>query len=125
LTALLARSRQELAAAELLAREGITAQAVSRAYYAALYAAEVALAQLGASRSKHAGVIAAFGKLVVKQQGVDPSVGRAPHSLFEMRLDADYDQEPVPDDEARAALDAARVCVDAVETWLESRGRRE
>jgi uncharacterized protein (UPF0332 family) len=115
---LLARSREELAAAELLAKEGFTAQAVSRAYYAAFYAAETALAALDESRSKHTAVVAAFGKLIVKQEGVDPGVGRALHSLFEMRLDADYDPGPVPEDEARAALDAARVCVSAVETWL-------
>jgi uncharacterized protein len=121
-TASLARSRQELAAAQLLAREGFSAQAVSRAYYAAFYAAERALAELGESRSKHAGVVAAFGKLIVKQEGLDASAGRALHSLFGMRLDADYDPEPVPDEEARAALDAAQLCVDAVESWLASRG---
>ncbi len=36
----IARSRQELAAAQLLAANGFGAQAVSRAYYAAFYAAE-------------------------------------------------------------------------------------
>jgi uncharacterized protein (UPF0332 family) len=120
-TAALTRSRQELAAAELLAGKGFAAQAVSRAYYAAFYAAELALAELGETRSKHAGVVAAFGKLIVKQEGIDPGVGRALHSLFEMRLDADYDQEPVPGEEARAALDAAHRCVEAVESWLTSR----
>jgi uncharacterized protein (UPF0332 family) len=117
------RSHEELAAAELLAKEGFTAQAVSRAYYAAFYAAEAALAALGESRSRHAAVVAAFGALIVKSEGVDPRVGRALHSLFEMRVDADYDQDPVPEDEARAALDAARLCVNAVEAWLAARGR--
>jgi len=117
----LARPREELAAAELLAKEGFTAQAVSRAYYAAFYAAETALAGLGESRSKHSGVVAAFGKLIVKQDGIDPSVGRALHSLFEMRLDADYDQEPVPEEEADAALEAAALCVRTVERWLAAR----
>lgn len=122
MTASLARSRQELAAAQLLAGQGFTSQAVSRAYYAAFYAAERALVELGESRSKHAGVVAAFGKLIVKQEGLDASAGRALHSLFEMRLDADHDPEPVPDEETRAALAAAQLCVDAVESWLESRG---
>lgn len=117
----LRRSREELAAAELLAGEGFTAQAVSRAYYAGFYAAEMALAALGESRSKHAGVIAAFGKLVIREHGLDRSAGRALHSLFEMRLDADYDQEPVPPAEASAALEAAETCVDAVAEWLSAR----
>lgn len=119
----LARSREELAAAELLAKEGFPAQAVSRAYYAAFYAAEAALAEVSENRSKHAGVVAAFGKLLVKQEEVDPDVGRALHSLFEMRLDADYDRQPVPSEEAAAALDAARLCVSAVERWLADRGQ--
>jgi uncharacterized protein (UPF0332 family) len=123
LTDRLARSHQELAAAELLAKEGFTSQAVSRAYFAAFYAAETALAALNESRSKHAAVVAAFGKLIVKQEGVDPTVGRALHSLFEMRLDADYDQDPVPDEEARAALDAGRLCVAAIDTWLATQQR--
>ena len=117
----LRRSREELAAAELLAREGFTAQAVSRAYYAAFYAAESALAALSETRSKHAGVVAAFGQLVIKEHGLDPSAGRALHALFEMRLDADYEQEPVPEEEATAAIDAAKQCVDAVAAWLTSR----
>jgi uncharacterized protein (UPF0332 family) len=53
----LARSRREIEAARLLAGAGFAAQAISRAYYAALYAAEEALATLGESRSRHSGVI--------------------------------------------------------------------
>ena len=55
----LERSRHELAAARLLADNGFPAQAISRAYYAAFYAAEAALLGIGEVRSKHAGVIAA------------------------------------------------------------------
>jgi uncharacterized protein len=118
----LRRSREELEAAELLADRGFHAQAVSRAYYAAFYAAETALAALSHSRSKHSGVLAAFGKHVIKEHGLTPAAGRALHSLFEMRLDADYEQEPVPTEEAAAAIEAAKECVDAVATWLSERG---
>lgn len=52
----LTRSREELAAAQLLIDNGFPAQAVSRAYYAAFYAAEAALLRIGQVRSKHAGV---------------------------------------------------------------------
>src|SRR5438034_8210429 len=66
----LTRSRQEIEAARLLADAGFAAQAVSRAYYAAFYAAEQALGSLGESRSKHSGVIAAFSKVAVRE-GLD------------------------------------------------------
>jgi hypothetical protein len=47
----LARCREELAAARLLAEKGFEAQAVSRAYYAAFFAAETALLAVGETRS--------------------------------------------------------------------------
>lgn len=48
----LPRARQELAAARVLIEQGFPAQAVSRSYYAAFYAAEAALLLLGETRSK-------------------------------------------------------------------------
>jgi len=61
----LVRSRQELAAARLLASGGFPAQAISRAYFAAFFAAEEALVTLGETRSKHSGVVSAFGRLLI------------------------------------------------------------
>jgi uncharacterized protein (UPF0332 family) len=46
----LSRSRHEVDAARLLAESDFAAQAVSRSYYAAFYAAEEALSSLGESR---------------------------------------------------------------------------
>ena len=86
----LARSHQELEAARLLADRGFHAQGVSRAYYAAFYAASEALLALGESRPKHSGVIAAFASLVVKAEGVEEEIGRALRSLFDQRSVADY-----------------------------------
>lgn len=53
----LARSREEISAAKLLAGGGFAVQSVSRAYFAAFYAAEAALLSLGESRSRHSGVM--------------------------------------------------------------------
>src|SRR5579864_8173507 len=78
----LGRSRQELAAARLLNDNGFPAQAISRSYYAAFYAAEAALLRLGEVRSKHAGVVAAVGKVLVVERGLDPRAGRLLRSLF-------------------------------------------
>lgn len=53
--ALIAHSDTELLAAHTLKEASFSAQATSRAYYAAFYAAEAALLSLGETRSKHSG----------------------------------------------------------------------
>lgn len=63
------RAGQELEAAGLLAGHGFAAPAVSRAYFAAFYAAEEALALVGMVRSKHSGGVAAVAPVLVRQQG--------------------------------------------------------
>lgn len=117
----LPRARQELDVARVLIAQGFPAQAVSRSYYAAFYAAESALLELGETRSKHSGVISAFHRLVVHGDRLDPAVGGLLQSLFTRRGQADYSGLPVPDGEAPDALtDAARV-VEAVEAWIAAR----
>lgn len=119
----LRRARQELAAAELLAGHGFSAQAVSRAYYAAFYAAETALLELGESRAKHSGVVSAFGQLLIRDGQLDEQAGRLLRSLFERRSQADYELAPVPAEEAARAVNDARLVVDAVGPWLTERGK--
>jgi uncharacterized protein (UPF0332 family) len=115
------RSREELAAARLLADGGFVDQAISRAYYAAFHAATAALQALGETRSKHAGVVAAFERLVVRAGGIDPGAGRVLRSLFRQRQEADYGSAPAPLAEADAALAEAERLVDAIEAWLSRR----
>jgi uncharacterized protein (UPF0332 family) len=117
----LARARRELAAARLLATEDFAAQAISRAYYAAFYAAEAALAEIGETRSRHSGVLAAFGQLLVRPGALDPASGRLLHSLLDRRAGADYGltDEPTAADAQAAIADAAQV-VDTVDRWLQS-----
>jgi uncharacterized protein (UPF0332 family) len=114
----LERSHQELAAARLLLDGGFPAQAVSRAYFAAFFAAEEALLTLGETRSKHSGVVSAFVRLVVRGGGVDEATGRLLRSLFERRNQADYVSVDVPAEEADAAVNDAQRFVDTVQSWL-------
>jgi uncharacterized protein (UPF0332 family) len=114
----LRRARQELAAAELLAGAGFRAQAVSRAYYASFYAAETALLDLGETRARPSGVVAAFGQIVVRDRGLDERAGRLLRSLFERRIQADVDLADVPADEAHRAVGDAQFVVDTIEAWL-------
>ena len=120
----LGRCWEELAAARLLAGNGFEAQAISRAYLAAFYAAEATLLELGQTRSKHAGVISAFIHLLVRGSQIDEQVGRLLRSLFERRNQADYSPVDVAAEEAEAAIGDAERVVSAVEAWLAQHGRR-
>ena len=96
----------------------VSARRQFRAYHAALYAAEMALASLSESRSKHSGVIAAFGRLVVREGGIGEEKGRTLRSLFEQRNNADYGEAVASDRDAELATRDAQRFVDAVESWL-------
>jgi uncharacterized protein (UPF0332 family) len=61
-TALVTKATDSVRAAELLAGDGYSGFAVSRAYYAVLYIAEAMLLELGLRFTSHAGVISAFGQ---------------------------------------------------------------
>ena len=115
-----ARARTELAAASLLADNGFGAQAVSRAYYTAFYAAEAALLHLGETRAKHSGVVSAVGRLLVRARGMDERVGRLLRSLYERRSQADHGLAEVADEEARRAVDDAKAAVDIIDGWLQA-----
>ena len=117
----LARCREELAAARLLADKGFEAQSVSRAYFGAFFAAETALLALGETRSKPSGVISAFGRLLVRSGQLDEGTGRLLRSLFERRNQADYAPVEVPLEAAEAAISDAERVVSAVEAWLTRR----
>jgi uncharacterized protein (UPF0332 family) len=114
------RSREELDVARLLASRGFGSQAISRSYYAAFYAAEEALRMLGETRSKHSGVIAAFGRHVVGA-GIERDLARVLRTLFRMRMEADYGGIAASQEDADSAIRDAERFVGAVETWLESR----
>lgn len=118
----IARARRELAAARLLTANGFGAPAMSRAYYAAFYAAEAALLKVGETRAKHSGVVSAVGRVLVRERGLDERAGRLLRSLFERRSQADYGLAEVPHDEAERAVDDAEEVVHIIERWLASAG---
>lgn len=96
-------------------------QAISRAYYGVFHAAVAALLSLGEARSKHSGVLSAFGRLVVHEGGFDRDLAQVLRDLFEERNDVDYGLEDPTVEEARARLARAERFVEAVERWIESR----
>jgi len=85
---------EDLAAARDNLRLGHLRTAVSRAYYAMFYATTALLGSRGLWRSKHQGLIAAFGEHFVKPGLIEPRYGRILHDAFEARLDSDYAPQP-------------------------------
>jgi uncharacterized protein (UPF0332 family) len=118
---LLARSRTELDAARALSERGFSAQAVGHAYYAAFYSAEGALLAASETRSKHSGVVSAFGRIAVKEGGFDATIGAILRKLFDLRHSATYDDLKVAPDTARSAIADAERFVGAVDRWLARR----
>jgi len=90
----IALANEELSAAQDNLRLAHLRAAVSRAYYAMFYAATAVLGSRGQWRSKHQGLIAAFGQFLVKPGLVEPRYGRILHDTFEARLDSDYAPHP-------------------------------
>jgi uncharacterized protein (UPF0332 family) len=119
--ALIGRARTEIDVVRVLSSAGYDGQATSRAYYATFYAASAALAVLGETRSKHSGVIAAFGRLVIKDGGFDADVGGTLRRLFERRNEFDDDTLDATDDAGDDPAPGAERFVDAVEAWIEQR----
>lgn len=119
----LERGRRELEAAEALLRGDFFEQAISRAYFACFYTAEMALFSLGETGNDHAGVIAAFGRRVIREGGLKPEMGELLHSLFEDRMDADYRFIAAPPARARERVADAGRFVAAVREWIEKRDR--
>ena len=101
----LALSRRALGVARLLNRRGFHTEAVSRAYYAAFYAARAALRAFGVDPGTHRGVAVEFSRLLVQTGRVPTETSKALRRLATKRADADYDDAALP---AEAAEDAVR-----------------
>jgi uncharacterized protein (UPF0332 family) len=120
---LMQKTRESLAAADLLLDQGYADFSVSRAYYAMFYAAEAALLVLGLSFSKHTAVIAAFGQHLAKPRRVPQHLHRYLLEALDIRQVGDYDAPGmVGPERATRVLDHAREFIEAVNTFLEAEG---
>jgi hypothetical protein len=112
------RARQDLAAAELLAAHGFSAQAVEAAARSALGAAQLALAALDETRDHPSDVVSAYVRRVVRERAMDPDTGRRLRSLLNRAELAARTRTATPDTEATTALADAHLVLHAVELWL-------
>ena len=114
----IARAREELFAAHLLATTQFAAQAVELAHRGALAAAEAALEALDrVSPAEPTALITAFLRQVVRERGLDPEAGRLVRSLHNRAVLASADGTVPPGEAANAIADATAL-VDAVDDWL-------
>jgi uncharacterized protein (UPF0332 family) len=117
----LERGREELRAGQTLLEAGFPSQAVSRAYLAGFHAANAALTALGESPATRTGVLSAFARHLVGEDGIDHETARALRRLLENRNDVDYALAVAPPGEARSALDDAEALLEAIARWLDRR----
>ena len=93
--------------------------AVSRAYYAAFYAASALLLKEGIETRKHSGVIALIHQHFVKAQKLSIEQGKNLNWLFELRSIGDYGGViHLSAEEAQRAIEVAKSFLSAAETLL-------
>jgi hypothetical protein len=114
----IARAREELFAAHLLATTQFAAQAVALAHRGVLAAADAALEALDRlPPADPAALVGMFLKQVVRERGLDPEAGRLLRAVHNRAVLADADGAVPPQEALRAITDATAV-VDAVDDWL-------
>ena len=79
---------------------------LNRAYYAAFYVAQAALASEGEQPRTHSGTISRFSFRFVRTGRLGRAVGAFPHDAFDLRQQADYDAIAVTRAPAHALADA-------------------
>ncbi len=93
--------------------------AVNRAYYAFFYAATALLLALDMTRSRHAGVLAAFREYFVKPGLFSVEDSHAYGEAFELRNTTDYEMLGQADSiQARAVVESANRFVEHCRAYL-------
>ncbi|MEA5577953.1 HEPN domain-containing protein [Anabaena sp. UHCC 0451] len=109
---LVQKAEDSLRAAKILASENLHDFAVSRAYYAMFYIAEVFLVGENLSFSKHSVVISKFGELFARTGKIDPKFHRYLIDAEQICLKGDYDRSE------RLNAEDAKLLIDRCEEFL-------
>lgn len=86
----LARARETLAEAEVLAGAQLWRGCVNRLYYACFYAVTALLLDEGVAASKHSGVRSLFNERLVKSGRMPRDIARQFNRLLDDRQESDY-----------------------------------
>ncbi len=94
---------------------GSVVSVVNRAYYSVFYAALALLVTEDVEPNKHAGVLAKFDELFVRQGIFPKEMSRILHHAFDMRQAGDYQKSKViTEEQAVEVLRSAEEFVDAI-----------
>ncbi len=97
--------------------------AISRAYYAAFYAATAALYAVNVIRGKHSGIKSAISQFLVQPGLLEEEYKDIYEELFQRRGKSDYDPEfVVTEGETKHLLEKARRFVARIERFLKEHG---
>lgn len=119
---LMNRAKRSLRSAHNLLEDGDHDFAIARAYYAMFYAAKAALLSRDIARSKHSGVIAAFGEAFVKTGVLPEKHQKALQVGFRQRSESDYAGAFPSREHVDQRLAEAHEFVEAVRVLLTSGG---
>ena len=108
------KAERSLMAARRLLEAGDYDFAVSRAYYAMFYVARALLLTRGVRRSKHSGVLAAFGSEFVRGGELPAELFALLRDGFDDRGESDYGLATISADQARVGIEGAHRFVRAV-----------
>lgn len=105
---LMRAGEEALASARLLVEHRLWADAISRAYYAMVYATRALLAEKGHAPKTHRGAVQLFGREFVKPGTFSPETARILTSTMAFRERADYGvRGDLAEADARKAVDGA------------------
>lgn len=119
---LMVKAKQAVLSANLLLQAGDADGACNRAYYAMFDAARAALLASGAPvgpdvAKTHNGLITAFSLHLVKAGLVSVELGKAFNKVEDLRLIADYKDEPIEREHAAWAVEQSSLFVQAMQVF--------
>ncbi len=119
----LLRADKSLQAAQLLLKEHLLEDALSRSYYVILHAARAALLAQGVNVTSHRAVRRLFGQHLIKSGKLAPHLAEILAEEQDDRLLADYDVLFYPElDRVQTRAADAEVFLTAIKAFLENQG---
>lgn len=111
--------KEKLESADILLKNGMYKDPVSRSYYAMFSAARALLATKGLDSSKHSGIIPLFNQYFVKSHVAGKTMGKLLAEAREARETGDYhDFVTISKEEAQEQLETAKVFIQEIEHIL-------
>jgi uncharacterized protein (UPF0332 family) len=120
----LIKAHDDLAAAELMYKNGQFAQSMNRSYYAMFHAVRALLALYRFDSQKHSGVIAYFNQHFVKNKVIEHEYAVMLSKAFKIRIESDYEDFFIAArDDAKLQLENAQALIKRIEKQISIDGK--